>query len=84
MRWYAHTPRGENYQTIVAHGGEGDHAMPGLADRLIGDLLSPVRSGSVIEGVTAIRRDGMDPMDWSVAEVLAMVRSIEQTRQAEG
>jgi len=80
LRRYAGTERGEAYQKILAHGGEGDYAEPSIYERTLGDLLSPVRPGRMVDCVNAVTREtGVDAADWRVSRMLSMLAGIEQS-----
>lgn len=73
------TDRGENYQQLLAHHGEGSHEDPGIYERRLGDLLDPSRPGRMVDVVNAVTREtGIDATEWGVERLLGMVMQVEQ------
>lgn len=79
LRWYSGTPRGDNYRTIINHGGENIVENPGLSERTIGDLVDPWRSGSAMFVVNVVSREmGFDAAAWDLDRLLSMYAGIER------
>jgi len=79
QRRYADTQRGENYQRVLAHLGEGTHETPGAYERTLGDYLTPTRPGRMMDVVNTVTRDaGFDTAEWGVSRLLSMVVNIER------
>lgn len=70
---------GENYQSVLAHFGEGTHRDPTLWDRTLGDLVTPSRPGGVVSIVNAATREsGTDAADWSIRRLVQLVATLER------
>lgn len=83
MRRYAGSELGDEYQTVLAWGGEGDHSMPGMAARTLGDVVDPGRPGSVQAVVNATTRQvGVDTAAWPWGRLVGMYGMLEREAQA--
>lgn len=89
MRRHAGVDLGERYQMVLAFGGEGDHGMPDLWERTLGDVLDPLRPGGGMAVVNEVSRDvGRDVAGWRWDRVLGLYASMvrearERARQRE-
>jgi len=80
-RQHVGTDRGDQFQKIMAHGGEGDYSDPSVYQRTLGDLIDPTRSGGFMQIVNAVTREvGSDVSEWPLNRLLNMVGGMEQTQ----
>lgn len=78
LRRHTGAPRGEHYQELLAHLGEGDHADPKPFERTLGDLIDPTRPGRVMDICNAVTRKAkMDAAEWRVDRILSMVATLQ-------
>lgn len=78
IRWYAGTELGENYSRVIANYGEGDYSEPATAERTVGDLVSPLRSGRAMDVVNQVSREvGSDVGEWSFDRILSLYGGLE-------
>jgi len=78
-RRYAGTDRGDNYQRVLAHYGEGEYADPEPYERTLGDYVLPFRPVSVTTmcNVVTLESDA-NAEAWRLPRILSMVRTINQ------
>lgn len=80
LRRHAGTDLGDQYQKVLAHGGEGDYSEPSLWERTLGDILSPTRPGRMVDVVNVVTREtGIDAETWRYDRLLSMLAQVEQT-----
>lgn len=78
IRWYAGTDLGERYSRVIATYGEGDYSEPATAERTLSDLVSPLRSGRVMDVVNQVSREvGGDVAGWSFDRILSLYGGLE-------
>ena len=78
-RRFVDTDHGDNYQTILAHLGEGEYEDPAIYERTLTDLITPTRPGTTTQVVNAVSSEiSADAAAWRLQRLLSMVATIEQ------
>lgn len=82
LRWYAGTDHGDAYARLLSHAVGPDAAAVEVADRSLGDYLTPTRPGRILHLVNAVSADlGTDAADWSVERILSYAAELDRREQ---
>ena len=77
-RRFVGVQRGDNYQRLLAHFGEGSYDDPEAHGRTLTGLISPLCPGRVESMVNVVSIElSADAGDWSVPRILSMIATLQ-------